>query len=79
MRIRRLDIEHFRGIDRASWRLPTEQTFFTLIGPGDSTKSTILTAIERALTDRTTVTFQAAISTAATSHSRSGSASPLPS
>lgn len=58
MRIRRLDIENFRGIERASWRLPTEQTFFTLIGPGDSTKSTILTALERALTDRTTVTFQ---------------------
>lgn len=57
MRIRRLDIEHFRGIDSASWRLPTEPTFFALIGPGDSTKSTLLTAVERALTDRTTITF----------------------
>ena len=58
MRIRRLDIEHFRGIERASWKLPTDRTFFALIGPGDSTKSTLVTALERTLTDRTTVTFQ---------------------
>lgn len=52
MRIRRVDIESFRGIKAASWRLPPGQRFFALIGPGDSTKTTILTALERALHDR---------------------------
>jgi hypothetical protein len=52
MRIRRIDIENFRGIKCASWRLPKDQTFFALIGPGDSTKTTLLTAIERTLHDR---------------------------
>lgn len=57
MRIRRIDIENFRGIKRASWRLPKDQTFFALIGPGDSTKTTLLTALERALHDRAGMTF----------------------
>lgn len=52
MRIRRIDVENFRGIKAASWRLPTDRTFFALIGPGDSTKTTMLTAIERALHGR---------------------------
>ncbi len=57
MRIRRIDIENFRGIKRASWRLPKDQTFLALVGPGDSTKTTLLTAIERALHDRAGMTF----------------------
>jgi putative ATP-dependent endonuclease of OLD family len=52
MRIRRIDIENFRGIRSASWRLPADRRFFVLIGPGDATKTTVLTAIERALHDR---------------------------
>jgi putative ATP-dependent endonuclease of OLD family len=52
MRIRRIDIENFRGIRSASWRLPADRRFFALIGPGDATKTTVLTAIERALHDR---------------------------
>jgi ABC-type multidrug transport system ATPase subunit len=52
MRIRRIDIENFRGIKSASWRLPPGRQFFALIGPGDSTKTTVLTALERALHDR---------------------------
>ena len=52
MRIRRVDIENFRGIQSASWRLPADRRFFALIGPGDATKTTVLTAIERALHDR---------------------------
>jgi putative ATP-dependent endonuclease of OLD family len=52
MRIRRIDIENFRGIKSASWRLPPGRRFFALIGPGDSTKTTVLTALERALHDR---------------------------
>jgi len=57
MQIRRIDIENFRGVHRLSWRLPADQTFFVLIGPGDATKSTILTAIERGLSDRWNITF----------------------
>ncbi|TGN65020.1 ATP-binding protein [Nocardioides eburneiflavus] len=57
MRIRRIDIENFRGIKSASWRLPKDQAFFALIGPGDSTKTTLLTAIERTLHDRAGMTF----------------------
>lgn len=57
MRIRRVDIENFRGIKCASWRLSKDQKFFALIGPGDSTKTTLLTAIERALHDRAGITF----------------------
>lgn len=57
MRVRRIDIDNFRGIKCASWRLPKDQTFFALIGPGDSTKTTLLTALERALHDRAGMTF----------------------
>ena len=57
MKIRRVDVENFRGVRRCSWRLPKDQSFFVLVGPGDSTKSTILTAIERALSERWNVAF----------------------
>lgn len=57
MKIRRVDVQNFRGIKSASWRLPKDQRFFALIGPGDSTKTTLLTAIERALHDRAGVAF----------------------
>ena len=57
MKIRRLDVSNFRGIRALSWRLPPDQSFFVLIGPGDATKSTILTAIERGLSDRWNITF----------------------
>ena len=57
MKIRRIDIENFRGVNKLSWRLPADQAFFVLIGPGDATKSTILTAIERGLSERWNITF----------------------
>lgn len=57
MQIRRVDIENFRGIQRCSWRLREDQTFTALIGPGDSTKTTLLSAIERALHDRPFQTY----------------------
>jgi hypothetical protein len=57
MRIRRVDINNFRGIKATSWRLAKEQRFVALIGPGDSTKTTLLTALERALHDRAGLTF----------------------
>lgn len=58
MRIRRLDIENFRGIRKLTWIVPDQRAFFTLVGPGDATKSTVLTAVERALSDRWNITFQ---------------------
>ena len=50
--VRRVDIGHFRGIEHLSWRIPKGTSFLALIGPGDSTKSTILSAIDMALSDR---------------------------
>lgn len=44
MKIRRLKIQNFRGINRLEWDLPNEKTF-CLIGKGDSTKTTVLEAI----------------------------------
>ena len=58
MRIRRIDISHFRGIESCAWVLRPDQRFVSLIGPGDATKSTVLTAIERCLTDRWRVEFR---------------------
>ncbi|AXE39137.1 ATP-dependent nuclease [Acidipropionibacterium virtanenii] len=57
MRIRRLKIENFRGIKRLDWTLPPDQRLITLIGPGDSGKSTILEAIHLLLGDRWSVSF----------------------
>jgi hypothetical protein len=44
MKIRKLKIQNFRGINRLDWDLPNERTF-CLIGKGDSTKTTVLEAI----------------------------------
>ena len=56
MRIRRVDIDHFRGINAMTWHVP-DRGFISLVGPGDATKSTVLTALERALSDRWNITF----------------------
>lgn len=50
MQIRELKVRRFRGIRRFKWR-PNGRVL-CLIGPGDSTKTTILDAIEYALTPR---------------------------
>ena len=55
MNIKHLNIRHFRGIDRLDWEVAGR--LVCLIGPGDSTKSTILEAIELALTSRRSVSF----------------------
>ncbi len=55
MEIKRIKIRHFRGINRLDWDV--DGRFMCLTGPGDSTKSTILDAIELALTPRRNVTF----------------------
>ena len=57
MRVRQLSIENFRGIRRLDWTLPVGQRLITLIGPGDSGKSTILEAIHLLLGDRWSVSF----------------------
>lgn len=52
MRIRRVDIHNFRGIKNLTWIVPTDQRFVCLVGPGDSTKSTVLEAMYLALCER---------------------------
>lgn len=55
MRIRQVSVRNYRGIRHMDWKL--EEPITCLIGPGDSTKSTILDAIELALSPRWNVTF----------------------
>lgn len=55
MKLRYIKIERFRGIKKLEWHL--ESDFVCLIGPGDSRKSTILDAIDYALTPRGSITF----------------------
>ena len=50
MRIRLVEIENFRGIDSMTW--PVRDGMNCLVGPGDSTTTTILDAIELALNPR---------------------------
>jgi len=46
MKIRHIKIERFRGIRELDWRVGGE--FVCLVGPEDSTKTTILDAVESA-------------------------------
>lgn len=55
MRLRRLQIENFRGVKALDWRHIAETA--ALVGPGDSGKSTILDAIERVLSPKWNVPF----------------------
>ncbi|AMK79463.1 ATP-dependent nuclease [Corynebacterium glutamicum] len=57
MHIHRLKIKNFRGIKFLDWTLPQEQKLVTLIGPGDSGKSTVLTALHFLLGDRWNIPF----------------------
>lgn len=57
MEIRQLDVENYRGIKNLSFKIPKGQKFVSLIGPGDSRKSTILDAISLATTDRWNVSI----------------------
>lgn len=49
MRIRHIKVKNFRGIRQADLTFPLTQRLICLIGPGDSTKSTVLVAIHYAL------------------------------
>ncbi len=55
MRIRHVSIRRFRGINKLDWSVPG--SMICLIGPGDSTKTTILDAIEYALSPRWNIPF----------------------
>ena len=55
MRLRRLEVENFRGVRALDWRHIAETS--ALVGPGDSGKSTILDAIERVLSPKWNVAF----------------------
>ncbi len=55
MRLRRVEIERFRGIKKLHWNVVGD--FVCLLGPGDSTKTTILDAIELTLSPRWNVSF----------------------
>ena len=46
MRLRHLSVRNFRGIRELDWPVP-DQNLLCLIGPGDSTKSTILEGLRR--------------------------------
>lgn len=56
MKIRHLLIKNFRGVAFLDWAIP-EQSLITLVGPGDSTKTTILDAIDLALSPRWNIPF----------------------
>lgn len=55
VRLRRLEIENFRGVKTLDWRHIAETS--ALVGPGDSGKSAILDAIDRVLSPRWNVVF----------------------
>lgn len=55
MKIYRVEIERFRGIKNLEWTI--DGNFVCLVGAGDSTKSTILDAIELALSPRWNIIF----------------------
>ena len=48
--VRHVSIRNFRGIKALDWSVPTRLT--CLIGPGDSTKTTVLDAVELALSPK---------------------------
>ena len=50
MRIRHIEIRNFRGIKSLSW--PVKGDFNCIMGPGDTCKTTILTALDYALSPR---------------------------
>lgn len=56
MRIRHIKIRNFRGIKSLSWHVKGD--FCCIIGPGDTCKTTILTALDYALSPRTSLSFE---------------------
>lgn len=56
VKIRRINIQNFRGIKYLEWNLPDQQ-IFCLIGKGDSAKTTILEAIRCAFSPQWNLAF----------------------
>lgn len=56
MKIKHVEIRNFRGIKSLSWRVKGD--FNCLIGPGDTCKTTILTALDYALSPRMSLSFE---------------------
>lgn len=56
MQIRRVTVSNFRGIKSADWCLPTDRVV-CLVGPGDSTKTTLLDVVGLVLSPRWNVQF----------------------
>jgi putative ATP-dependent endonuclease of the OLD family len=56
MQIRKIIIHNFRGIKEAEWVLPKNR-FICLVGPGDSTKTTLLDVIALVLSPRWNIAF----------------------
>lgn len=52
MRLKQLDIRHFRAISCLNWTLPRRESLICLVGPGDAGKSTILDALELVVSPR---------------------------
>lgn len=52
MRLVHLMVENFRGIHTLLWALPAQERLLCLVGPCDARKTTVLEAIELALSDR---------------------------
>ena len=55
MKVAHINIKHFRGIKSLSWRVKGD--FNCIIGPGDTCKTTILTALDYALSPRISLSF----------------------
>lgn len=55
MRIKYIEIRNFRGIKFLTWQV--KGNFICIIGPGDTCKSTILTALDYALSPRSVLAF----------------------
>lgn len=55
LRVRQIEIKNFRGIQSLVWRVRGD--FNCIIGPGDACKTTILTALDYALTSRQSIAF----------------------
>jgi putative ATP-dependent endonuclease of the OLD family len=56
VQIRRVTVRNFRGIREATWWLP-DRRFMCLVGAGDSTKTTLLDAIQLVLGSHRNATF----------------------
>jgi putative ATP-dependent endonuclease of OLD family len=55
VRLRKLTIRNFRGIQSCQWEVPP--SFVALVGPGDSTKTSLLDAVGLVLSPRYNVAF----------------------